>query len=196
MIEATEEFAFFCFDVLSAHLASGAAPKAAASIPDDDACVFVTWTRKGKLAGCKGITGGARPLRGLLEYFAIDAATNDSRFRPLKSRDIGSDLACGVSVLHSFEPARTAFDWRIGVHGIKIDFTVAKKRMSATYLPHVAPEQGWNIRETLESLVRKAGFDGEVDDALLQSIRCERYQAAKIEASHDEWKAARSPATQ
>jgi hypothetical protein len=30
-------------------------------------------------------------------------------------------------------------------------------RRSATFLPEVAPEQGWDRRATLEALVRKAG---------------------------------------
>ncbi len=34
------------------------------------------------------------------------------------------------------------------------------KRHGATYLPDVAVEQGWTREETLESLMRKAGWDG------------------------------------
>jgi AMMECR1 domain-containing protein len=32
------------------------------------------------------------------------------------------------------------------------------RTMSATYLPDVAPSQGWNKEETLDSAIRKAGF--------------------------------------
>jgi hypothetical protein len=31
-------------------------------------------------------------------------------------------------------------------------------RRSATFLPDVPPEQGWDVRDTLEALVRKAGY--------------------------------------
>jgi hypothetical protein len=43
---------------------------------------------------------------------------------------------------------------------------LAARRFHGTYLPHVAPEQGWNVRQTIDSLIRKAGFDGPIDDAL------------------------------
>lgn len=34
------------------------------------------------------------------------------------------------------------------------------RRHGATYLPDVAVEQGWDKEETVESLMRKAGWDG------------------------------------
>jgi AMMECR1 domain-containing protein len=46
------------------------------------------------------------------------------------------------------------------MHGIKISFVKDFKQFSATYLPGVAAEQGWNKIQTLESLVRKSGFKG------------------------------------
>ena len=40
--------------------------------------------------------------------------------------------------------------WVPGVHGIAIDFDVGRRSYSATYLPFVAPEQGWGVRESGE----------------------------------------------
>jgi uncharacterized protein (TIGR00296 family) len=180
--------AAYCFDVLDAYLSepARATPSVPSSVPAQDACVFVSWHRKGRLAGCKGVTAGPRPLGELLAYFAVDSASNDARFRPLRRRDF-ADLECGVSVLHSFEAARSVADWRVGTHGLTIEFRVGARRFHATYLPHVAPEQHWNVRQTIDSLIRKAGFDGPIDDALLASIRATRYQADKCELSYDDY---------
>lgn len=179
--------AAYCFEVLDAHLSEPPrdTPVASSEIPRIDACVFVTWTKKGRLAGCKGVTSGPRPLHELLAYFAVDAATNDGRFRPLRLRDLADgNLACGVSVLHSFESIDSVFDWQLATHGLTIEFKAAGRRFHATYLPHVASEQGWSVRETIDSLIRKSGFDGPIDDALLASIRSTRYQSVKCELSH------------
>ncbi len=187
-LEASSDMVQYCFDVLEAHLRQRAAPAAPKSIPTRDACVFVPRNRKGRLAGCKGLTGGPRALPELLAHFAVDAATNDSRFRPLTIKDVNGDLSCGVSVLHSFEPVDSPFDWQLDRHGVSIEFRANGQRFHATYLPHVAQQQGWSIRETLESLVRKAGFQGTIDDALLRSLRATRYQSSKIELGFDDVK--------
>ena len=55
-------------------------------------------------------------------------------------------------------------DWTLGTHGIRIAFTWHGKRYGATYLPHVAEDQGWNKVETLVSLMRKAGWNGSKND--------------------------------
>ena len=58
---------------------------------------------------------------------------------------------------------------------------------SATYLPEVARDQQWNQDATIRSLIRKAGYNGQVSDELLQSIRCTRYQSAKLRITYDEY---------
>ena len=54
------------------------------------------------------------------------------------------------------------------------------RRYSATYLPEVAIEQGWNVRQAVESLIRKAGYQGVISTALIAQIRCTRYQSSKV----------------
>jgi len=50
-------------------------------------------------------------------------------------------------------------DWEVGKHGIEIEFTGEGGRIHrGTYLPHVASEQDWNQRETIDSLLKKAGY--------------------------------------
>jgi len=53
------------------------------------------------------------------------------------------------------------------------------RRYSATYLPEVAAEQGWDTHQAVESLIRKAGYTGPVVEELLRRIKCTRYQSSK-----------------
>ena len=45
----------------------------------------------------------------------------------------------------------------IGRHGI----ILSKGFRAATFLPQVAPEQGWDLSETLQHLSLKAGLSGD-----------------------------------
>lgn len=48
-----------------------------------------------------------------------------------------------VSILRHFEDGNDYTDWKIGVHGIRIEFHNERgNKRTATYLPEVAPEQG------------------------------------------------------
>ena len=50
--------------------------------------------------------------------------------------------------------------------------------LSATYLPHVATEQGWGVEEAIHSLIRKAGFHGRVTEALKRELVLTRYESS------------------
>lgn len=69
-------------------------------------------------------------------------------------------LSCSLTLLSNFEPCADALDWELGTHGIRISFIYRNRRYGATYLPDVAVEQGWTKEETIESLMRKAGWSG------------------------------------
>lgn len=78
---------------------------------------------------------------GLREY-ALTSALKDSRFEPI-SRDELPKLTVSVSILQNFEEAHNYLDWTLGVHGIRIEFLTERGcKRTATYLPHVATEQG------------------------------------------------------
>ena len=66
--------------------------------------------------------------------------------------------------MSNFEVIQDPLDWTVGTHGIEIEFKenmAAAKTYRGTFLPNVAPEQGWTSQtETLEHLVRKAGYNG------------------------------------
>ena len=108
------------------------------------------------------------------------SALRDSRFAPIALREVPR-LSCGISLLRCFEEGREWHDWTVGVHGIVLSFVdpEARRQRSATYLPEVAREQGWNQREAVDSLMRKAGYGGPLSDALRASASVTRYQSSK-----------------
>jgi uncharacterized protein (TIGR00296 family) len=144
--------------------------------------MFVTWTKGGRLRGCMGCFDPLPLYRGLSDY-AIVSGTKDRRFPPITSQEL-PQLECGISLLHSFEPAQNALDWEIGVHGIRL-FIDGR---SATFLPEVAKEQKWTKEETLAHLAKKGGFGGKYDRAAIERSRVERYQSAKCVATWAQYK--------
>ncbi|KAI9511261.1 alport syndrome [Russula earlei] len=72
--------------------------------------------------------------------------------------------------------------------------SVAARRLSATYLPEVAPEQGWEHIDAIDSAIRKAGWNGRISEDLRRSVRVRRYQSRKCVVGWDEfvkWRADR-----
>ncbi|KIW86913.1 uncharacterized protein Z519_12535 [Cladophialophora bantiana CBS 173.52] len=127
--------------------------------------LFVTWNtvaRSGHkaLRGCIG-TFEALPLASGLTTYALTSAFDDTRFSPIPAALLPA-LSCSLTLLADFEPCRDAMDWTLGRHGLRISFNYRSRRHGATYLPDVAVEQGWTKEETVESLMKKAGWDGGV----------------------------------
>ena len=102
-----------------------------------------------------------------------------------------ASLQCSVSLLCKYEKSRRWDDWTVGTHGIIIEFPdpegASPYPFSATYLPEVAGEMGWDQRRAVESLIRKAGWRGTVDDKLLRSISLTRYQSSKFAMDFTEY---------
>ena len=63
----------------------------------------------------------------------------------------------------------------------------ARRTLSATYLPEVAPDQGWEHIDTIDSAIRKAGWNGRISEDLRRSVRVRRYQSRKCVVSWDEF---------
>ncbi len=107
----------------------------------------------GNLRGCIGEIQPMRPLYEAVTGRACDAAFRDPRFFPLRSTEFN-----GIEIeISALTPSRPVQHWReieIGRHGM----TVTKHGRSAVFLPQVAPEQGWNLEETLSHLCVKAGL--------------------------------------
>jgi len=113
--------------------------------------------------------------------YALTSALKDRRFRPITAEEI-SQLRVAVSLLVNYEACDHCLDWTVGTHGILIRFLSPSnaREFSATYLPEVADEQHWDQRTAVISLMRKAGYAGNVDDGLLEQVDCTRYQSSKL----------------
>ena len=66
----------------------------------------------------------------------------------------------------------------------------------ATYLPEIALRERWSRRETMESLLRKAGFKGRVGEVVLLSIALTRYQSSKRSCTYAQYVAAAADAVE
>lgn len=125
--------------------------------------------------------------------------------------------ARSVSLLMEFEDAANYLDWTVGVHGIQISFphpsllpvspspssapsplssnsasalptrASLKHSFSACYLPEVAPEQGWDQLEAVDSAIRKAGWSGRISEDLRRAVKVRRYQSRHCTVSWEEY---------
>ncbi|KAG8178221.1 hypothetical protein JTE90_025105 [Oedothorax gibbosus] len=182
------EMCYFCFDVLDYHL-NQTEPPNTPNFPDDCYPLFVTWKTGNdrRLRGCIGTFNSMNLHSGLREY-AITSAFKDSRFSPITREELGK-LHVSVSILRHFEDGEDYMDWEIGTHGIRIEFTTEKgSKRTATYLPEVASEQGWDHIKTIDSLLRKGGYKGTITSDVRKGIRLTRYQSEKLTVSYPEYK--------
>ena len=123
--------------------------------------------------------------------------------------------ALSISLLTDFEDAENYLDWTVGVHGIYITFShpstlpstppsdapsplssvasllttrvSSRHSFSATYLPEVAPDQGWDKIETIDSAIRKAGWSARITEDLRRNVKVRRYQSRKYTVGWDEY---------
>jgi uncharacterized protein (TIGR00296 family) len=167
-----------------------------------------------ELRGCIGTLQPKPMTATTFSEYALTAACKDRRFCKITWPEVSS-LRVAVSLLIQFEECQHCTDWTVGIHGIVIRFaqvvvppilplrqtnnnnnnhtstttttTSSEPEYSATYLPEVAPEQGWDQMATVKSLIRKAGYKGVVDAALLQRIHCTRYQSSKTHMTYADY---------
>jgi len=72
--------------------------------------------------------------------------------------------------------------------------TTIRRTLSATYLPEVAPDQGWGHIDAIDSAIRKAGWNGRISEDLRRAVRVRRYRSRKCVVGWDEfvtWRAER-----
>uniref|UniRef100_A0ABM5EVT8 Nuclear protein AMMECR1 isoform X3 n=1 Tax=Pogona vitticeps TaxID=103695 RepID=A0ABM5EVT8_9SAUR len=168
------EMCCFCFDVLYCHL-YGYQPPRSPRFTNDPYPLFVTWKigRDKRLRGCIGTFSAMNLHSGLREY-TLTSALKDSRFPPM-TRDELPRLFCSVSLLTNFEDVCDYLDWEVGVHGIRIEFINEKgSKRTATYLPEVAKEQGWDHIQTIDSLLRKGGYKAPITNDFRKTIKLTR----------------------
>lgn len=185
----TSEMCFYCFDVLRSHLLRTEPPKKPL-FTNDSYPLFVTWKIAKGLRGCIG-TFSPLSLHAGLEEYAITSALNDRRFQPILKDELHR-LNCTVSLLTNFEDCTDCFDWQIGIHGIRIEFTNEKgHHRTATYLPEVSKEQGWDHLQTVDSLLRKGGYRKQITPEFRSTIKTRRYCSEKMSVSYQDYAIAR-----
>ncbi len=149
--------------------------------------LFVTWTtgKEKELRGCIGTFSKDILEKNLIRYTLI-SAFKDTRFNPISKAEL-KNLNCEVSLLVEFEKAKSPIDWVVGTHGIDIDFKDKNgENYSATFLPEVAEEEGWDQKTTLQYLIRKAGYRGSLE-SVFNNIEVTRYQSIKKTISYDDY---------
>ena len=173
----------YVFDTLISYLTKKEIPSCFPnSLKNKKFPLFVTWTtgKKKALRGCIG-TFASNDLEKNLKRFALVAALEDDRFPPINEKEISS-LNCGISLLVNFEDGKDCYDWEIGKHGIDIKFG----HYSATFLPEVPVEHNMDKKTTLEHLIEKAGYYGDLED-VEKKIKLRRYQSIKLFMSYDDY---------
>ncbi len=135
-----------------------------------DSGAFVTLTKTGQLRGCIGTIEDRQPLVEAVAENAVAAATRDPRFPPVQASEL-ANLHLEISVLTPLRAVSRPEDIVLGRDGIVLQKGSAK----AVFLPQVPPEQGWDLRTTLEHLALKAGLgpDAWREGAGLQVFQAE-----------------------
>ncbi|MCD6539632.1 MAG: AmmeMemoRadiSam system protein B [Candidatus Omnitrophica bacterium] len=115
---------------------------------------FVTLKKKGQLRGCIGSITGREPLYLTVRDMAIEAATADPRFPPVKYEEL-KDIDIEISVLSPLKKVDSSEEIILGKHGV----IVKKGFRQGVFLPQVAEETGWSKGEFLSYLcAHKAGL--------------------------------------
>lgn len=107
--------------------------------------VFVSVYVDKKLRGCIGTFSESEPLYKNVRQMAVQAATEDRRFKPLKTKDINR-FQIEISVLSKRRLIGGPGDIEIGKHGIYLINGFRR----ATLLPQVAVKNNFSPVEFLE----------------------------------------------
>ncbi len=88
-------------------------------------------------------------------------------------------MKCEVNLLVNFEEADDIYDWDIGTHGIIVKFDGRQ----STYLPSVAMENGFSKEETINKLIKKAGYRGNPKN-VIDNVKVTRYESSLFEITY------------
>ncbi len=140
---------------LTDHITTGRIPNPAAASRELQIRqgMFVTLTIGGNLRGCMGHFDNDTPIAELAARQAVVSATHDPRFARVQPQELAA-ISIEISVLSNPEPVPSWRDIVVGTHGVIIE----KSGRRATFLPQVAPEQGWDRDTMLSHLAVKAGL--------------------------------------
>jgi hypothetical protein len=116
--------------------------------------VFVTLLIDGQLRGCIGCFYSSRTLPETVARYAPLSAFDDTRFVPVTKEEI-TKINIKISILSPRVPVDSVDKIVLGKHGICVQDSLGR---SATFLPEVATEQGWNMGTFLGECCRKGGM--------------------------------------
>jgi AmmeMemoRadiSam system protein B/AmmeMemoRadiSam system protein A len=119
---------------------------------------YVTYEKEGELRGCLGRLEGDRPAYLNVQYAALAAALGDPRFPAITAEEL-NELTLEITLLQPMHQVQSPEEIQIGRDGVLM--RVGEKD-GALFLPQVPLEQGWDLKDTLLNLCRKAGLP---DDA-------------------------------
>jgi AMMECR1 domain-containing protein len=149
-----------------------------------------------------------------VSWRALNAGTCSTSWHLTASSEMNAYVCPSVSLLTNFEDASSYLDWTIGVHGIYISFphpastsnsssnapsplsssaslpsarNQPRHTYSATYLPDVIPDQGWDKIEAVDSAIHKAGWNGRITEDIRRSVKLRRYQSRKCIIGWDQY---------
>lgn len=141
---------------LESYLKDGKIPDLEIAIPNllSQQGAFVTLRKKGQLRGCIGEFEAKEALWKVVQRMAIEAATKDPRFPPVRLNEL-ADIDIEVSVLSPLKKIDDPNKIELGVHGVMIK----KGFHKGVFLPQVATETGWDKENFLGQLCsQKAGL--------------------------------------
>ncbi len=155
--EAQQQFLLkLARSTITEHLATGHTAPCQTEDPvmHEQRAVFVTLHKAGQLRGCIGQLVARAPLIEAVQDAAISAATQDPRFPPVTSNELG-EIDIEISVLSPLTAVDDPETIEVGKHGV----LVIQGSRQGVFLPQVAVEQGWD-RETMltELCAHKAGL--------------------------------------
>lgn len=125
---------------------------------------FVTLHKNNTLRGCIGTFEPDKPLYKVIVDMTIASALSDSRFKEVIADEL-KDIDIEISVLTPRKKISSFDEIVIGKHGIYIK----KGSKTGTYLPHVATQMKWNVKEFVSNCSNEKvgiGFDGYKDAEL------------------------------
>ncbi|MBM4387676.1 MAG: AmmeMemoRadiSam system protein A, partial [Deltaproteobacteria bacterium] len=135
--------------------------------------VFVTLRKNGSLRGCIGSIMPVEPLFEGVIRNAVNAASHDPRFEPVKPEE-EKDIHIEISVLSKPEKVGGIKDIVIGRDGI----IISKGGRRAVFLPQVPVEENWDVDTTLSYLSMKAGLPS---NAYKEGMEFETFRAQVFE---------------
>jgi uncharacterized protein len=133
--------------------------------------VFVSLhTLEGDLRGCIGSIQPVAPLVRAVASSAVNAATRDPRFPPLRTHELAS-VNIEISVMGPIVPVASLDEIIVGRDGL----IISRGRVAGLLLPQVASSYGWDRETFLRHTCMKAGL--EPDDWQRPGCQIERFSA-------------------